>query len=334
MTLKNSSTFTGAFNPGTEDDDDEDEEDLLIIAAATGGTINLIVESGSKVILTDDSYITSLYLVNSNDIDYGDYSLTVGNSIYTAVNPYSGAADQNNNNNNNNSNDSNDSNGSSSSGGNGTNGSSSNVVQYVSENFLNSTVVSKIQDKLGKKYDVVQLYPSAFSGSNRSLSELAEAELFTNGQIFVYALPLLKSGVITKNQNYVFSINIATFVAALDFASNMHIYATKIPTVTMPSISNNEGVVHVSDSTYESPTLGIFLDDSGKELKTAQDLLDASKVNVAVYLESNDKFDYSIVIAADDPNKVVIGPSGAGCNVGYAGMMTLLACVAFIMKKK
>lgn len=91
MTLKDNSAFTGAFNPDSASTSSTEEVNL----AAAGGTINLNVGSGSKVTLTGNSYITSLTLVYSNDINYGNYSLTVANDgeVYTSSNPRAGTAD-------------------------------------------------------------------------------------------------------------------------------------------------------------------------------------------------------------------------------------------------
>jgi len=88
MTLKNSSRFSGAFNPDITDEDEN--VDLEASLAAAGGTIDLTLEKGSKLSLTGNSYITSLTAADSNDISYGSYSLTVANDgkVYSSSNPY------------------------------------------------------------------------------------------------------------------------------------------------------------------------------------------------------------------------------------------------------
>lgn len=83
MTLIDKSSFTGAFNPDT----DISEEDEVSLAAA-GGEIYIILEKGSKITLTGNSYITSWDIEDSNDITYGDYSIAVGSNTYNASTPY------------------------------------------------------------------------------------------------------------------------------------------------------------------------------------------------------------------------------------------------------
>ncbi len=86
MTLKDSSSFTGAINP-----DSASSGSANVSAAA--GNVNVTVEEGSTLTLTGNSYITSLTAANSSNINYGDYSLTVGSTTYNASNPYGGSSD-------------------------------------------------------------------------------------------------------------------------------------------------------------------------------------------------------------------------------------------------
>ena len=83
MTLKDSSTFKGAFNPDTT------STSSFKTSAATSGVINVVVEEGSKLTLSGNSYITSLTVANSSDVDYGDggYTLNIDGTEYTASNP-------------------------------------------------------------------------------------------------------------------------------------------------------------------------------------------------------------------------------------------------------
>ena len=82
MTLKDSSTFSGAFNPTSTGS---------VNASASAGTVNLIVERGSKLNLTENSYVSSLTLANTSDINYGDYSLNVGGTSYNSTNKAQGS---------------------------------------------------------------------------------------------------------------------------------------------------------------------------------------------------------------------------------------------------
>ena len=109
MKLKGLSAFEGAFNPDDEDSTDEEneeeteedseteelEEDSSVSVTAAGVIINVEVESGSKITLTGNSYITSFSLVNTSDIDYGDYTLAVANDnkTYSKDEPRIGTAD-------------------------------------------------------------------------------------------------------------------------------------------------------------------------------------------------------------------------------------------------
>lgn len=90
MTLMDKSSFKGSFNPNKN----TSEEDEVSLAAA-GGEIYVILEKGSKITLTGNSYITSWDIADSNDITYGSYSIAVGSNIYTASTPYSPSSSSN-----------------------------------------------------------------------------------------------------------------------------------------------------------------------------------------------------------------------------------------------
>ena len=53
------------------------------------GNVNVTVEKGSKLTLTADSTISSITVEDADDIDYGEYTLTVGGTEYNEDNPVS-----------------------------------------------------------------------------------------------------------------------------------------------------------------------------------------------------------------------------------------------------
>ena len=81
MTLANSSTFKGAINPTTATTSN--------VHASAVGNVNVTVEKGSKLTLTADSTISSITVEDADDIDYGEYTLTVGGTEYNEDNPVS-----------------------------------------------------------------------------------------------------------------------------------------------------------------------------------------------------------------------------------------------------
>ena len=88
MTLKDSSSFSGAINPDSE---------ASVKLSESAGTVNLTVEKGSKLNLTGDSYVSSLTLANTSDINYGNYNLNVGGTSYNSSNPAKGSQSESNN---------------------------------------------------------------------------------------------------------------------------------------------------------------------------------------------------------------------------------------------
>ena len=199
-------------------------------------------------------------------------------------------------------------------------------------NFLaNITRISSGNSK------VVALDVEAFSETSRTVSEIDED--FEDSEP-VLALPILQKGAVTEAAVHVFAIDIsakiqeamtATVVSA---KSRMFVYATKLTSVKLSNSSNAN--VHLSE---ENSTKGMFFDDNGNEITTAEGLRDASNVNIAAYLEPD--YDYSIVITAADSSGensggVAAGPSGAGCMGGSAlGLvaMTLASGVFYVRKK-
>ena len=71
LILKDSSTYTGAIGDGS------DNKDV--------GTVSVSIDSGSKWVLSGDSYITSI--TGSENIDYNGHTLYVNGTAYTASDP-------------------------------------------------------------------------------------------------------------------------------------------------------------------------------------------------------------------------------------------------------
>lgn len=315
MTLRNASTFTGAFNPG--------DYGAQVDTAAAAGTIRLTVEAGSKVYLTGDSYITSLTLANTDDIDYGDYILHIGDDAYDADNPYSGTDAQNNSNNNgNNNNNSNSENSQNHSIG-------KNDIVEIDISSLTQAFIDKVKT-LVSNVEVVSLSQDCFTGPDRGTSSVDER---FDGQDIVLPLPLIGEGEIPSDGIYIFDLTVALAreIPALiredkiEASYRMYIHATKDPEAYLGSVSL---------STVNHRATGMFVDSTGRELETAQELATStSPVNVAIFLKDNSDAKYSLVITAA-PDNGTLGPSGVGCQVGYAGVMALLACLTLITKRK
>lgn len=83
MTLESGSTFKGAVNP-----DSSNEVNL----SAAAGDVNIIIEKGAKLTLTENSYVSSLIAAYTDDIDYGDYSINAGGTTYNSSNPLKGTS--------------------------------------------------------------------------------------------------------------------------------------------------------------------------------------------------------------------------------------------------
>ena len=81
MTLANSSTFKGAINPTTATTSN--------VHASAAGNVSVTVEKGSKLTLTADSTISSITVEDADDVNYGEYTLTVGGTEYNKDNPVS-----------------------------------------------------------------------------------------------------------------------------------------------------------------------------------------------------------------------------------------------------
>ncbi|MBR1486944.1 MAG: hypothetical protein IJ597_06805, partial [Synergistaceae bacterium] len=84
MTLKDSSTFSGAINPSSSSSSSSSSS---IKTAADTGTVNITVEEGSTLTLTGNSTISSLTLASEDDVDYGTYSLSIDGTEYNSSNP-------------------------------------------------------------------------------------------------------------------------------------------------------------------------------------------------------------------------------------------------------
>lgn len=81
MTLKNQSSYKGAINSSSLDS---------VTTTATAGDVKIIVEKGSKLILTGNSYVSSLETAYTNDIEYGDYFINAGGSVFNKESPKAG----------------------------------------------------------------------------------------------------------------------------------------------------------------------------------------------------------------------------------------------------
>ena len=81
MTLKEGSTFKGAINPDSSN---------AVKTSASAGNVDIIVEKGAKLTLTENSYVSSLTAAYTNDIDYGDYSINVNGKSYNDASPLAG----------------------------------------------------------------------------------------------------------------------------------------------------------------------------------------------------------------------------------------------------
>ena len=204
----------------------------------------------------------------------------------------------------------------------------------TNENILSlASFISNIARIASGISKVVALDVDYFSDTSRTVYDIDED---FEDQTPVLALPKLEKGAVTEAAVHVFAIDISAKIQDAKTAkvigseSRMFVYATKI---TSENLLGSAGLasVHLSE---ENSTKGMFLDDNGNELQTADDLLNASNVNIATYLEPD--YDYSIVITAASDDNVVIGPSGAGCMGGSAlGLiaMTLASGVFYVRKK-
>ena len=153
--------------------------------------------------------------------------------------------------------------------------------------------------------------------------------------MLVLALPLLEKGTIEESKVYVFAIDIYEKLRAALEATVIAPYSPLYVRVTkITDNADNDSIVSLSE---ENSSKGMFIDDDGNELTTAQEITRANdngkNVNVATYLEPDT--DYSIVITAANDNST-IGPSGAGCiagsAIGFIAMM--LSSGIFHVRKK
>ncbi|MBR2207176.1 MAG: hypothetical protein IJ859_00015 [Synergistaceae bacterium] len=81
MTLKEGSTFKGAVNPDSSNS---------VQTSAAAGDVDIAIEKGAKLTLTENSYVSSLTTAYTNDIDYGNYSINVSGKSYNNSNPLEG----------------------------------------------------------------------------------------------------------------------------------------------------------------------------------------------------------------------------------------------------
>ena len=80
MTLSDNSTYSGAITINSSS----------ASVSATGGSAFLTVGDGCTLKLTGNSSVTSLDISDEAYVNYGDYSITVGGTAYSASHPYAG----------------------------------------------------------------------------------------------------------------------------------------------------------------------------------------------------------------------------------------------------
>ena len=211
-------------------------------------------------------------------------------------------------------------------------------IKEVSESLLSSTnFINALRSKLASYSNVTPaaLNVNAFSSVSRTVPDVTE-NFDNENEAIILALPILEKGTIEEAKVYVFVVDIFEKLrAALESTviatySPLYVRTTKIT----DTIMNVDSVVSLSE---ENSSKGMFLDDDGKELFTANDIFSAisngKNINIAAYLEPDTN--YSIVITAADDSSV-IGPSGAGCIAGSAlGLIAMmLSSGIFHIRKK
>ncbi|MBR2208857.1 MAG: hypothetical protein IJ859_08655, partial [Synergistaceae bacterium] len=215
------------------------------------------------------------------------------------------------------------------------------LLEPVNESVISSSsFLNAIKSILASAYDVASLDISAFSSTRRTAAQVTES-FEDEGEEIVLALPLLEKGTIEEAKVYVFVVDIRDKLAeamnanVINYNSPLYVRATKL-NVKSGDVDSDD--VSEVVSLADAEDRGVFLDDDGNELTTAQEITRAKdngkNVNVAVYLEPDT--DYSIVITTDADNGGVIGPSGAGCIAGSTlGLIAMsLSSGIFHIRKK